>query len=67
MSALLPQFLAFLPENMSFNRERSFISCLIDEKNETNKATTGFASETFLLALASRSKRATGIMANATS
>jgi hypothetical protein len=65
MSTILPQFLVVLPENLSFNRDQSFISCLIDEKQETNAATTGFASETFLLALAPRSKRATLILAHA--
>jgi hypothetical protein len=48
MSAILPQFLTVLPENLSFNKERSFISCLKDEKHEMNAATTGFVAEIFL-------------------
>lgn len=37
---------------------------LTDEKIKVNDVSTGFASETFIVVLSSRSKAATGIMAD---
>lgn len=57
-------FLSFLPDNESSNRKKARMNDLTDEKIKVNDVSTGFASETFMVVLSSRSKAATGIRAD---
>jgi hypothetical protein len=61
----LTHFLAFLPEKMSSNGEKTRLHGSINAKMMKNDVTTGFASEMFVVVLSTSSKAATVIMANA--
>jgi hypothetical protein len=56
MSATLPHFLAFLPENMSSNGEKARLNIFANAKMMMNNITTAIASETFDVIACSRSK-----------
>jgi hypothetical protein len=56
ITAILPHFLAFLPDNVSQHREKSLVNGFMNKKMVKDDITTGYEAEMFASVLHPRSK-----------